>query len=223
MKRRIKKLLATTAMLIFNLIVCFSSAFAWFTAATHNDTEGMNFVIDANELILTYEIYKYDSDLEAVKKIENFEFTDYDPWINKHNENIELVLKADLSSSLFKVGELITIDILWHCNVDNPRSYVYSNVLYFKSKAINIDETDIYFNAKAALEEEDKHTFFTTTKLTDISYSITTTPVEDRNITIYSVISYDRECFLNLLDINHLGTNQDFEDDISPIRIGIQA
>ena len=48
MKRRTKKLLAATAMLIFNLVVCFSSAFAWFTAASINDANNMGLVIDAH-------------------------------------------------------------------------------------------------------------------------------------------------------------------------------
>ena len=221
MKRRAKKLLAAIAMLIFNLVVCFSSAFAWFTAARNNDANNIGLVIDANELILTYELYKYDTEEKEVIEIEYFDFNPYDTIIERYNKYTALVLKVNLQSNLFKVNEPTTVTFSSHCTTTTYYEYALSNILYFKSKATTIDETDIYFNVREALEEEDKHTFFTTTKLTDISYDLTSTPVENGFVTIYSVVDYDK----HLIDMMGLDASNapTFTNDISYIRFGIQA
>lgn len=225
--KRTTKLISATAMLIFNLFVCFASVFAWFYANTNPEANDIGMMIDANELTLAFELYKYDVENKQVISVDSFDFNEYDIYNlpaadgRRNNDYTAIILKVTLFSNLFIANEQKTVTVSLHCTTDNSYDDVLSNILYINSTADAIDESDIYFNTKTSLAAAARQKFITTTKLTDITYSLAVTPTQDRQVIIYSVVDYDKA----LVDAQNIDINNvpDFVNDIEYIRYGVEA
>lgn len=214
-------------MTIFNLFVCFSAVIAWFVGTQNLKGNDMTVQMEANELTLDYELYKYDVENKQVININSFDFNEYDIYNlpsadgRRNNDYTAIILKVTLFCDVFVTNEQRIVNISLHCTSTSLTEDVLSNILYINSTADAIDESDIYFNTKTSLAAAARQKFITTTKLTDITYSLAVTPTQDRQVVIYSVVDYDKA----LVDAQNIDINAvpNFVNDIEYIRYGVEA
>jgi len=200
MSKKTLKLFFATSMVIFNLLVVFVGAWAWFVNLRKLSGDEMNIRIEANELNLQYNIYKFDMDLKEITEVNNLELNPYDTIISERNSQNAIIIKTTLQSNLFNGKSSFDIDIKIHCTNESPTNTdCLSDIVCFKFAPLNISDTeieDIYNQALADLENETLRTFYTTVKLNDIDFNINA-PIINNKITIYSVFNYEDTLITN--------------------------
>jgi hypothetical protein len=226
MKNRGLKIFSATAMVIFNLVICFMATFAWFVNTKMLDGNEMAIQMDAHELHLDYQILKFDDDQKQVIEIDSFNLNQYDSIIKERNTKTAIVLKVDLMSNLFLNKTVSDVDISLKCTETDSTTNYLSNITHFKfgTTAINSDDiTTIYDTTVSNLESVTPLKFITTVKLTEVNFTIQAAPIVDGKITVYGVFNYDED-LLNALHINIFSdpdVNLAFLNDIEYVRYGV--
>ena len=227
MNKRSLKIIALTTMVIFNLVILFTGTFAWFYASKKN-LEGSSIAlqIDAQELHIDYNLYKFDEDEKEIIEVDKFNLNTYDSIIKERNINTPLIVKAILAGNIFegKNQSEVTIDL--SCNETAHYTSYLSNIINFRFKSFTLNTTnisDIYYDAKEELMSENPITFFTTTKLTTTQLIINNAPIINNTITIYAMVDYDEDLIDNFITVNSLtlDTMPAFQNDLNYIRFSV--
>ena len=227
MKSKSLKIIALTAMTIFNLMVVFAATFAWFYT-TKNNLKGSNIAlqIDAQELHINYNLYKFDEDEKQIVEVEKFDLNTYDSIIKERNANTPLVVKVIVAGNIFENKTASDVSIELTCNEEVQFTSYLSNIINFRFKSFTLDTTtisDIYYSAKEELLSETPTTFFTTTKLTTRQLTISNAPIINNTITIYGLVDYDEDLIDDFISINQLTleTMPAFQNDLNYIRFSV--
>ena len=217
MKSKRLKIFMATLMTIFNLFVCFSSAFAWFVGTKILDGNNIGVQMEATELRIDYSLYAYNDGLKQVEEVSAFNLLPYDTVIKENNEFTPIVMKITLYSSLFTESSA-DINVLMRCTEDSYNAPVLSNITCFKFGDANVtsnEASDIYYQVLDDLSSATKRTFFTTTKLTSVEYVINL-PVDDSKVVFYGIFNYDEDLITSMgLSFDNAPT---FTNDIQYIR-----
>lgn len=227
MKNKSLKIIALTAMTIFNLMVVFAATFAWFYA-TKNNLKGSNIAmqIDAQELHIDYNLYKFDEDEKEIVEIDKFNLNTYDSIIKERNTNTPLVVKVIVAGNIFENKTTSDVLIELTCNESSYYTSYLSNIINFRFKSFTLDTntiSDTYYSAKEELLPETPITFFTTTKLTTRQLTISNAPIINSTITIYGLVDYDEDLIDDFISINQLtlDTMPVFQNDLNYIRFSV--
>jgi hypothetical protein len=213
------KLVFATAMAIFNLFCCFAGTWAWFTAARNLKGDAMAVQIEANELRLTYEAYKFEDSLKDIIEIDNLNLNPYDTVIKERNKNNAIVIKATLTSNLFADKTASDVEITLKCSSDSYFDDSLSNITHFKFAPLTNIE-DVYYDSVAGLQNISPLKFLTTVKLTEVTYTISNAPIIDGKIVIYGLFNYDED-LINARNIDITDEIPVFTNDIEYIRYGV--
>jgi len=227
MKNKSLKIIALTAMTIFNLMVVFAATFAWFYA-TKNNLKGSNIAlqIDAQELHINYNLYKFDEDEKQIVEVEKFDLNTYDSIIKERNINTPLVVKVIVAGNIFENKAASDVSIELTCTEEVQFTSFLSNIINFRFKSFILDTStisDTYYSAKEELLSETPTTFFTTTKLTTRQLTISNAPIINNTITIYGLVDYDEDLIDDFISINQLTleTMPAFQNDLNYIRFSV--
>jgi len=227
MKSKSLKIIAMTAMTIFNLAVVFAATFAWFYAARTNlAASDIGMQIDAKELHIDYNLYKFDEDEKQITEIEKFNLNTYDSIIKERNTNTPLVVKAVVAGNVLYNKTITDISIELSCDEELHYTSYLSNIVNFRFKSFTLDTntiSDTYYAAKEELLLETPITFFTTTKLTTRQLVINNAPIINNTITVYGLLDYDEALIDNFISINAftLDTMPVFQNDLNYIRFSV--
>lgn len=213
------KIFLATVMSIFNLFVCFVGTFAWFTAKKTLLSDSMTVQIEAHELKLGYEIYKFDDALKDITEIESLNLNPYDTVIKERNKNNAIIIKAILESDLFANKTSSNVEIKLKCSSDSYYDDSLSNITHFKFAPLTNIE-DVYYDSVAGLQNIAPLKFITTVKLTEVTYTISNALIIDGKIVIYGLFNYDED-LINARDINIRDEIPVFTNDIEYIRYGV--
>lgn len=219
MKSKSLKIFAMTFMVIFNLAVTFAATFAWFTAMKQLSGDQMAVQMEAHELRLDYEIYKFDDSLKEITEIDNLTLNPYDTVIKERNKNNAIIIKATLESDFFVNNSTYDISISLACSETAANTDYLSNITHFKFATLT-DIEDIYYDSVAGLQNITPLKFITTVKLTEITYTISNAPIIDNKVVIYGLFNYDED-LINARDINIRDEIPVFTNDIEYIRYGV--
>ena len=175
MKRKGLKILTTTLVCIFNLFVCFASAFAWFVVANRNDANQMQVEIYTHELDLSYRVLKYIDDEKAAVDVtgqpDALTLQDYDSVIKSRNVNTPIILEFWLSG--ITLGENTPINISSTLK-SVVADYYLSDVIRLKFATFNVQATsanDVYYEVVDYFEDVTEVTFKTgNTKVNEVNY-----------------------------------------------------
>lgn len=218
MKKNLK-IIATTIMTIFNLAVAFAATFAWFTAARKVNGSDITVQIEAHELNLDYEIYKFDDSIKDIIEIDNLTLNPYDTVIRERNKTNAVVIKTTLSSNFFIGKSTYDINISLSCSATAANTDFLSNITHFKFAPLTNVE-DVYYDTVNNLQNVAPLKFITTVKLTEVTYTISHAPIVDNQIIIYGLFNYDED----LIDARNIDITDEipvFTNDIQYIRYGV--
>lgn len=199
MKNKRLKIFMATMMTIFNLFVCFTSTYAWFVGTKNLNGDGLDVQMEACELSIDYSLYAYNDNLKQVEEVTSFNLTPYDTVIKENNEYTSIVMKVTLHSNIF-IEDNTNINVSMYCTESSYSAPVLSNITYFKFGEANVTSTnasDIYYQVLEDLSSATKRTFFTTTKLTSVEYTINL-PVVDNSIVFYGIFNYDEDLITSM-------------------------
>lgn len=213
-------------MVIFNLAICFAATFAWFTASKKLNGSEIGVQIDAQELHLEYELYKFDEVAKQVAEVETFALNTYDSIITEKNVNTPLIIKTVLAGNIFQNKSNTDVSINLTCSEAAYYTNYLSNIIHFKFAAFAINSTeaaDIYSEGLAGLENTAALKFITTTKLTEINITITNAPIIDNTVTIYGLVNYDEDLISQFISVNELTLDvmPEFQNDLQHIRYSV--
>jgi len=225
-KSKSLKIIAMTAMTIFNLMVVFAATFAWFIAAKNLNGNDIAVQIDAQELHIDYNLYKFDEDEKQIVEVEKFDLNTYDSIIKERNTNTPLVAKVIVAGTVFENKASSDVSIELTCNESSYYTSFLSNIINFRFKSFTLDTntiSDTYYSAKEELLSETPITFFTTTKLTTRQLTISNAPIINNTITIYGLVDYDEDLIDDFISVNQLtlDTMPVFQNDLNYIRFSV--
>ncbi len=218
-KSKSLKTIALTLTTIFNLAVTFAATFAWFTAAKQLQTFNIATQIEAHELNLNYEIYKFDDNVKDIVKTNDLSLNPYDTVIKEKNKNNVIVIKATLQSNFFLGKSTYDVNISIACTETTASTDYLSNITCFKFSALTEIE-NIYYDSIVGLENVTPLKFITTVKLTEINFNILNAPVINNRITIYGLFNYDDD-LITAKSINIVDEIPIFINDIEYIRFAV--
>ena len=219
MKSKQLKIFALISMVIFNIAVLFAATFAWFIAAKQLSGTDIAVQIEANELKLDYEIYKFDDSLKSVVETDCLNLNPYDTVIKERNSNNAIIIKTILTSTFFIGKSTHDVNISIACTAPAANTDFLSNITHFKFAALTNIE-DVYYDSINGLQNASTLKFITTVKLTEISYTINNAPIIDNKIIIYGLFNYD-DALINARDIDITDEIPVFMNDIEYIRYGV--
>jgi len=222
MKRKGLKITLATVMCIFNLFVCFSGVFAWFTAAHRNEASGMQVQMEGHELDLSYRVFKYSDDykagVEVTARQDALEMQKYDSVITSRNEHTPIILEFLLTGA--SLGENLPINITTTRSQSNANAKYISNIikLQLAPLTINSDNPDtIYTTAISSLQSEPEVVFDageleTTYVLNNYSSYLTSA-----GLTLYIMMDYSEDLVSNFTFDIHDTLTTSFQNDLLSI------
>lgn len=128
------KIAAATSLVVFNLAICFTAAYAWFVNANHNDASNFTIKMHTHELDMRYKVYKYVDDEKAVidvtERSDALALPEYDSVIRSRNEHTPIVIEFSITG--MSLGENIPIHININCTNSTTNERVLSNIIQFQ-------------------------------------------------------------------------------------------
>lgn len=219
MRKNNLKIIAATCMTIFNLAICFAATFAWFTAAKKLSGSDMTMQIEAHELRLSYELYKFDDSVKDIVEVESLNLNPYDTVIKERNKNNAIVIKAILESDFFTNNSTYDVELKIACTDNSYYTDSLSNITHFKFAPLTNIE-DVYYDSVAGLQNVSPLKFLTTVKQTEVTYIISNAPIVNNQIVIYGLFNYDED-LINARNIDITDEIPVFTNDIEYIRYGV--
>jgi len=206
MKRKGLKVLLATTMCIFNLFVCFSSVFAWFTAANKDNAAGMQVQIRAHELDMSYRVFKYSDDekagVEFTGQQDALEMQKYDSVITSRNEHTPIILEFLLSG--VSLGENLPINITTTRSQSDATAKYISNIVKLQFAPLNISSNDgsvIYDTAVSYFRNQDNEAIFEDGE-TEVNYELTdySAYLTSSGLTLFIMLDYSEELIKRFRD-----------------------
>jgi hypothetical protein len=219
MRKNKLKIIAASAMVIFNLAICFAATFAWFVAKDKLDGSQINMKIEATELNLDYDLYKYD--IYQVVSTESFSLNTYDSIIDDKNINTALIMKVTLSGNVFQDRNAIDVNIkVKHGAAPTAQNTdPLSDLVHFRfgqlTSLTSNDPTTIY----DGVQENFTSQFLIFGNSDTIEIDLTDATITNNQVIIFGLIDYDK----TLVDIKEYNPSNlpDFVDDLEYIRFEV--
>ena len=202
MKNKIK-MFSATLLILFNLIVCFSSTISWFVSATNNDASNMQVQLYTHELDMSYRVYKYVDDEKSVIDVtgrdDALTLQKYDSVIKNRNENTPIILDFLLTG--VSLGDNIPIYINAHCTNNTTTERVLSNIVMLQFCSftnVGNDASSIYSNVLSYIEDNNISAITfkqNNTKIQDVMFTVSNYVdlIEHNSLRIFIKIDYSEE------------------------------
>ena len=208
--------------LIFAIICCTVVVFAWFSMNKITNGNGMQIVLQQNDINIDYSVYKYKDNnfYDATNTNDSFILNPYDTIIQERNIHTSIILKLVITGQAVLERDNIFLSI--NCSETNSDTMYLSNVVYFKFGLFNIDSNDvetIYTTAESSFNQiNNKYTFVGEEKETLIVYSISnySNHIIDNSLTLFVEINYDEDLVEQLVlpSYEDFGTTIAYTPDI---------
>ncbi len=198
MKHKKLKTICAILMAIFNLFVCFTGAWAWYTAMHQNNASGFSVVIYTHELDMSYRVYKYSDDEKAIINAtghnDALTLQEYDSVLTERNVNTAILIEFAING--MALNDNLPIYVNSHCTNNSKTAKVISNIISLQFDVIptitSNDPTTIYNQAVTHFNSVTKNYFNQTTKITDIEYELEdySSAVQNGALRLYILLDY---------------------------------
>lgn len=147
MKNKKHKIVLSTLLVLFNLVICFVATFAWFVGAEGDDASGMQFKMESQDLdLLYYKIFRYSDDkkcgIDVSDESDAFQLPYYDTVITAKNVHTPVIVLFCITGQ--ELGSS-TIQATLKCNNDasysgSENKEYLSRIVHFKFLPISTDD-----------------------------------------------------------------------------------
>lgn len=212
----------STINLLFVIICCTIVVFAWFSMNKITNGNGMQIVLQQNDINIDYSVYKYNNNTfyDVTDTNDTFILNPYDTIIKERNVHTSIILKLIITGQAVLERDNIFISI--NCSETNSDTMYLSNAVYFKFGLFNIDSNDIetiYTTAESNFNQiNNKYTFVDNIKNTLIIYTISNYNdyIVNNSLTLFIEINYDEDLVEQLVlpSYEDFGTTIAYTPDI---------